>query len=253
MSKTIIIGGGISGLTAAYYLQKAGKDFQILEATERVGGRIKTDIVGGYRMDRGFQVFLTAYPEAQKILDYAALQLCTFAPGAVLLRANHKRDYIGDPLRQLSSLLPTLTTSAASLGDKFSILKTKTKLMRTTIDEIFEHEEVTTIEALKHSYGFSKTIIQEFLRPFYAGIFLENELTTSRRVFDFVFKTFIVGNVAVPRLGMEEIPKQIASHLDPNKILCNTRVTSIDSEGIVHTDTGQKLKADHLLLATEAT
>lgn len=252
MSKTVIIGGGISGLTAAYYLHKAGLDYQIIEATDRVGGRIKTDIVNGYQLDRGFQVFLTAYPEAKQILDYQALNLKSFDPGAVLLRSSGKINYIGDPLRQLSSLWPTLTTSAASVLDKFKILSTKTTLTRKTIEEIFASEEKTTLEVLQHDYGFSDNIIHEFLKPFYGGIFLEKNLSTSRRMFDFVFKMFSEGEATIPALGMEEIPKQIASHLDVSKIIYNTKVTSIDGNAIT-TEDGQTILADHIIIATEAT
>ena len=248
----MIIGGGISGLTAAYYLQKAGLNYQIIEATDRVGGRIKTDVINGYRLDRGFQVFLTAYPEAKKILNYEALNLKAFDPGAVLLRSGGKVDYIGDPLRQLSSLWPTLTTSAASVLDKFKILSTKTALTGKTIEEIFASEEKTTLEVLQNDYGFSNTIINEFLKPFYAGIFLENDLSTSRRMFDFVFKMFSEGEATIPALGMEEIPKQIASHLDTSKIMYNTKATSIHGNTIT-TDDGQMILADHIILATEAT
>ena len=248
----MIIGGGISGLTAAYYLQKAGLNYQIIEATDRVGGRIKTNVVNGYRLDRGFQVFLTAYPEAKKILNYEALHLKAFDPGAVLLRSGGKVDYIGDPLRQLSSLWPTLTTSAASVLDKFKILSTKTALTGKTIEEIFASEEKTTLEVLQNDYRFSNTIINEFLKPFYAGIFLENDLSTSRRMFDFVFKMFSEGEATIPALGMEEIPKQIASHLDTSKIMYNTKANSIHGNTIT-TDDGQMILADHIILATEAT
>ena len=233
MSHTIIVGAGIAGLTAAYYLQKANKDYTILEASDRIGGRIKTDESNGFLMDRGFQVFLTSYPEARKILDYNTLELKAFDSGAVLLRSNGKVDYIGDPQRQLSSLIPTLTTSAASIGDKFKILKTKNAIVEKSIQEIFSSEEMSTMKLLKEEYRFSNKIITEFLQPFYAGIFLENELSTSRRMFDFVFKMFSEGEATVPAKGMEEIPKQIASYLDPNKINCNTKV--IDVKGnVVH-------------------
>jgi phytoene dehydrogenase-like protein len=252
MTKTVIVGAGVAGLTAAYYLHKAGRDYQIIEATDRVGGRIKTDILDGYRLDRGFQVFLTAYPEAKKVLDYNSLDLQSFDPGAVLLRDGGKRDYIGDPLRQFSSLLPTLTTNAASIGDKFKILRTKSRLKGQSINDIFEGKEISTLQALKEEYGFSNTIIKEFLHPFYGGIFLENDLSTSRRMFDFVFKMFTEGDAAIPALGMEEIPKQIASHLDPTKIMCNTRVSSIDGN-MIRTDKNQNIHSDHILIATEAT
>ncbi len=252
MSKTIIVGAGVAGLTAAYYLQKADKDYILIEATNRVGGRIKTDSANGYLMDRGFQVFLTAYPEAQKVLDYDSLNLKAFDPGAILLRDNGKIGYIGDPLRKFSSLIPTLTTNAASISDKFRILSTKTELAKKTIAEIFSSEEKSTMNALKEDYGFSDKIITEFLQPFYAGIFLENELSTSRRMFDFVFKMFSEGEAAIPALGMEEIPKQLASHLDPKKIQYNTKVEKVKGN-VVHFKNGESITADHIIIATEAT
>lgn len=251
MSHTIIIGGGISGLTAAYYLHQAGLSYEIIESSDRVGGRIKTDSENGYLMDRGFQVFLTAYPEAKQVLDYKALDLQSFDPGALLLRKEGKIDYIGDPMRQVSSLIPTVTTSAASIADKFKILSTKSKLTSKSIADIFRSEEITTIDLLKNEYRFSDKIINQFLRPFYSGIFLENDLTTSRRMFDFVFKMFSEGEATVPAKGMEEIPKQIASHLDQSKIYLNTK--AIDVKGnIIHLQNGETKLADHIIIATEA-
>lgn len=252
MSHTVIVGAGLAGLTAAYYLHQSGMNYTLLEASDRVGGRVKTDTVDGYLMDRGFQVFLTEYPEAKKVLDYNQLNLKSFAPGAVLLRANGKTDYIGDPMRKLSSLLPTLTSSAATVADKIKILKTKNQVTQKSIAEIFGSEEISTMDALKNEYGFSDRVIREFLQPFYAGIFLENNLSTSRRMFDFVFQMFSKGDAAIPELGMEEIPKQIAAHLDQEKIICNTKVTDVKGN-IVHLHNGDTILADHIILATEAT
>ncbi|MEM1123990.1 MAG: FAD/NAD(P)-binding protein, partial [Bacteroidota bacterium] len=99
MATAIIIGGGLAGLTAARQLQKRGVDFLLLEASDRIGGRIKTDVVSGFRLDHGFQVLLTAYPETQHWLDYDQLNLQTFSPGALLLYPNGKKDRIGDPMR----------------------------------------------------------------------------------------------------------------------------------------------------------
>jgi len=217
-----------------------------------VGGRIKTDESDGYLMDRGFQVFLTEYPEAKKILDYNSLHLKAFDPGAVLLRDNGKKGYIGDPFRKMSSLLPTLTTNAATIGDKLKILNTKSSVTKKSIDQIFASEEKSTLDLLRSEYGFSDTIIKEFLRPFYAGIFLENDLSTSRRMFDFVFKMFSQGDAAIPAKGMEEIPKQIAAHLDPKNIKCNTTVSDIKGN-VVYLQNGETILTDHILIATEAT
>lgn len=252
MPTAIIIGGGLSGLCAARKLHSQGIDFLLLEATDRVGGRIKTDVVDGYRLDHGFQVLLTAYPEAKRVLDYKKLDLKSFSPGALLLYPDGKKDRIGDPLRDLSSLLPTVFSSAGNLFDKLRILKLKNRLSNKTIEEIFQQEEKSTLTALKEEYGFSQTMIDRFFAPFFAGIFLEKDLVTSRRMFDFVFKMFGEGDTAVPNLGMEEIPKQIAASLPQDSIQCNARVAKIDGQDVYLTD-GSKFTAPNIIVATEAT
>ncbi len=251
MSEVIIIGGGLAGLTAGRALQQKGISFQILEATDSVGGRVKTDVVDGYRFDRGFQVLLTAYPEAQKWLDYKKLNLKTFLPGAMLLMPDGSTQRIGDPLRDPSSLFATVFSSAGGLGDKFKILSLKTRLNQMSIEQIFEQKEKTTAAALKEDYGFSQKMIDRFFQPFFAGIFLENELMTSRRMFDFVFKMFGEGDGAIPNLGMEEISKQLADPIS-DSIKTNARVSKIEGQTVFLSD-GSKLSAPNIILATEAT
>ena len=133
----IIVGGGITGLSAALELTKKGMNFKLIEASDRVGGRVKTDVIDGYRLDHGFQVLLTAYPEARRILNYAALDLKSFSPGALLLYPDGSKDTLGDPLRDIGSLFPTLMSNAGSLGDKFKTWKLRNRLNRKTIDSIF--------------------------------------------------------------------------------------------------------------------
>ena len=252
MNEVIIIGGGLSGLTAANYLHQKGVDFKILEASDRVGGRVKTEQIDGYRLDHGFQVLLTAYPETKRLLDYDKLDLKKFVPGAVLLQENGSQDRIGDPLRDYSSLIPTLTASVGGLMNKMRILGFKMRLSGQSIDQIFQQPNKTTLAALREDYGFSDTIINRFFAPFFSGIFLETELKTDRRMFDFIFKMFGEGYAAVPNLGMEEISKQLASNLPTDSILTNTRVQSIDKQE-VKTEDGQVFKANKILIATQAT
>lgn len=251
-STVIIIGGGLAGLTAARQLHAQGIDFQLFEATDRIGGRIKTDVVNGFRLDRGFQVLLTEYPEAKRWLDYKKLDLKSFTPGALLLLPGGEKSHIGDPLRDFSSLLPTIFSSAGNLMDKLRILKLKTRLAKLTIEEIFQQKEKTTQEALSEDYGFSNQMIEQFFAPFFAGIFLEKELTTSRRMFDFIFKMFGEGDTAVPNLGMEEIPKLLAQPIPENFITTNARVLKIENQ-TVYLEDGSVFSAPNIIVATEAT
>lgn len=248
----IIIGGGLSGLTAARQLQKQGIDFLLLEASDRVGGRVKTDTIDGFRLDHGFQVLLTAYPEAKKWLDYKNLNLKNFTPGALLLYPDGKRDLIGDPMRDFSSLFSTIFSSAGSISDKFKILSLRNRLAKLSIEEIFQQEEKSSKDVLSSEYGFSSKMVDRFFTPFFSGIFLEKELATSRRMFDFVFKMFGEGNTAVPNLGMEEIPKQLATELPEKSIILNAKVSNVDGQSVQLSD-GSSFSAPNIIIATEAT
>lgn len=246
----IIIGAGVSGLVAAIELQKAGKKVTLLEATESPGGRINTEKVDGFLLDRGFQVFLTAYPEGQKYLDYKKLRLQRFIPGALLLRKG-KKYRIADPLRCSSLMLPTLLSPVGSLNDKLKLLLLQNNLKNKRLVEIFKQEEKSSLEALKKEYGFSDKMIRNFFHPFFSGIFLENELETSRRMMDFTFKMFAEGYAAIPELGMQEIPRQLADQLKGGTIRYNSKVKEIQDDTVILSN-GEQLKAPHILLATES-
>jgi phytoene dehydrogenase-like protein len=244
-----IIGAGISGLSVGLHLHREGFSVKIIEASDRPGGRIKTDSVEGFRLDRGFQVLLTSYPEAQMLLDYKALQLKTFLPGATVLYDGGQFE-IADPFRRPSALLATVFAPVGSLKDKINTFVLKQKLIRKSIKGIFLQEQKSSLEQLK-SYGFSSKMIDRFFKPFFSGIFLENKLETPNRMFDFVMKMFSEGDAALPALGMEEIPKQLAIQLPADTFLYNTKVVDIRGNSIF-TSTGAEIKSDIIILATEA-
>jgi phytoene dehydrogenase-like protein len=245
----IIVGAGLAGLAAAVHLHRQGRKVLLLEASERAGGRIKTDSHKGFLLDRGFQVLLTAYPETQTLLNYTDLKLKKMLPGATVLYDGGNFE-IADPFRRPSAAFATLFAPVGTLKDKINTLWLKNRLQKLTIDEIFEQPEQTTSKQLAE-YGFSTKMIQRFYAPFLSGIFLENELKTSRRMFDFVMKMFSDGDVAVPELGMEEIPKQLVAMLPEGSIQCNTRVTAIEGKTVV-TEDGTVMEANQILLATTA-
>ena len=186
MSNPIIIGAGVSGLVAAIELEKAGFTPLILEATDCIGGRLKSDLESELPLDHGFQVLLTDYQEAQKYLDFDSLDLIPFKQGSIIFK-NSKQQKIGDPRRDISFLWSTLTSSIGTFNDKLRILKLSKKLKKKSIEDIFLTPEISTLDYLR-GLGFSNMIIENFFQPFFAGIFLEEELETSSRMFEFVYK-----------------------------------------------------------------
>jgi hypothetical protein len=227
--KVVIVGGGIAGLTAANYLKKAGRSVLILESGDRVGGRVKTDAKDGFLLDRGFQVLLTAYPEAQRLLDYKALKLKYFIPGALIL-GDKGRTILADPQRYPFAGFQTAVSWAASLSDKWRLSALVGKLKKMSVSEIFnEKEQIATVEYLRN-FGFTATIIEYFFHPFFSGIFLERNLETPHPMFLFVMKMLMEGKAAVPENGMEEIPRQIASVLSPDEIKCGVKVVNFDQQ-----------------------
>ncbi|MBT2160674.1 NAD(P)/FAD-dependent oxidoreductase [Zobellia barbeyronii] len=247
--KIHIIGAGVSGLIAATVLEQNGFFPVIIEATDRVGGRVKTDTVDRYQLDHGFQVLLTAYPAAQNYLDFEALDLQKFLPGAAIFK-NGKQLAIGDPLRDFSLLFPTLLSGVGTLSDKIKILKLNSKLKTKTLSDIFSDKEQSTLSYLKQ-LGFSSEIIGDFFSPFFSGIFLENKLETSSRMFEFVYKMFGEGYAALPKSGIEEIPKQLANNLKNTTFKFNTKVTSVKDAEITLED-NTKLESHYSIVATDA-
>lgn len=244
----LIVGAGLAGLCAARTLQAAGRTFTVLESADAVGGRIRTDIVSGFRLDRGFQVLLDAYPEAATVLDYAALDLKAFLPGA-LVRYDGRFHEVSDPWRRPLAAVGSLGNPIGTLADKLKVASIRQRTLQGTVEERFRWPETTTINTLRQA-GLSDAIIDRFFRPFLGGVFLEPELKTSSRMFEFVFRMFSTGNAVVPALGMEEIPKQIAASLPAGSIRLNTRAIEV-TPGHVRLDNGETLRARSIIVATE--
>jgi protoporphyrinogen oxidase len=247
--KIHIIGAGVSGLIAAKILEQEGYSPIIMEASDSVGGRVKTDIVEGYQLDHGFQVLLDAYPKAKEHLNFSELQLQQLKPGAVIF-SNGKSDTIGDPLRDMSLLFPTLLASVGSFGDKIKILKLNTELKRKSINAIFNSKSSSTLDYLK-SKGFSDRIITNFFKPFFSGIFLEAELKTSSRMFEFVYKMFGEGLAVIPKNGIVAISNQLKNQLKNTTFIFNAKVKKVNDTSI-ELENGTRIDTHFTIIATEA-
>lgn len=244
----LIIGAGLAGLCCARRLREAGIPFQIVEASDGIGGRVRTDEVDGFLLDRGFQVLLTAYPEARKILDYSRLDLQSFAPGALSWFAGRMNPIV-DPWRTPGMWREALRSELGTLGDKFRMARLRSRLKRSSMEDIFKRPERSTKDALK-SEGFSQEIIHRFFRPFLGGILLDGELKTTSRMFEFVFKMLSQGPTSVPARGMGSIPAQIAAKFGADSVRLNSRVEAL-RENEITVAGGENLRARAIVVATD--
>jgi phytoene dehydrogenase-like protein len=248
MHDVVIVGAGLAGLCCARQLTARGVDVLLLEASDGVGGRIRTDVVNGFRLDRGFQVLLTSYPEAQETLDYDALQLKPFIPGA-LVRFDGKFHDLADPWRRPLAAIESLSSPVGTLADKLRVAQLRSRSLRGSIEDRFRDPETTTLQSLQDA-GFSSSIIDRFFRPFLGGVFLDSELQTSSRMMHFVFRMFSLGDACLPTEGMEAIPRQLASALPASSLRFGSCVTRVQ-EGKVSLESGEQLQARAIVVATE--
>lgn len=248
--RVVIVGAGVAGLCCALRLHEKNIPSLILEASDAPGGRVRTDKVDGFLLDRGFQVLLTAYPEAKRLLDYKGLRLRSFRSSA-LVRKARKFHRVSDPFREPWAAPATLLAPIGSFQDKLLIARLRQHVRASTLEQIFSRPETTTLEALRR-FGFSDQIINIFFRPFFGGIFLETELATSSRMFEFVFRMFSEGKAALPAEGIGAIPRQLASRLAKDSLRLGARVETIGT-GEVRLAGGERVPAAAVVLATEGT
>jgi len=245
----VVVGGGLAGLCCARELTRLGVDVRLLEASARVGGRVRTEVVNGYRLDRGFQVLQTAYPEARRVLDYPALRLRPFEPGAII-RSQGRWIRMSDPWRRPGRAWETLTNGLGSLGDRWKLAQLRHRVTRGNGEALFLEPDSTTADYLRREMGFSPDIIERFFRPWFSGVFFEDQLATSSRFFKFIFRMFAIGDASLPEAGMEEIPRQLASVIPASAIRCSTKVERIEGRTL-HLGSGEMLEAAAIVLAVE--
>lgn len=243
MKTVIVIGGGLAGLACAVRLAEGGMKPLVLEASDGVGGRVRTDQVDGFQLDRGFQVYLSAYPQAGQLLDLEALDLRRFRAGALVF-LNGKRQRVMDVFRHPQHLPGSALAPVGSLADKLRVAKLR-----------FQRPDPAgadrTTEAFLRDFGFSEGMIDGFFRAFYGGIFLERDLRTSSRMFEFTFRMFSKGFATLPAKGMQAIPDQLAARLPPGSLRLNAAARTVDARAVV-LENGERLEADSVVVATDA-
>ncbi|SRR6266498_1264453 len=206
-----VVGAGLAGLSCARHLLDHGINATVLEAADGVGGRVRTDVVDGFLLDRGFQMLLTAYPEARGLLDYQALELHPFEPAA-LIRIDGRFVRVTDPFRQPLGALSALLAPVGSMRDKLRLARLRRRALREDLATMLARPEAPTRGALAW-YGFSETMVERLFRPLFSGVLMDPRLETSSRMFELALRMLALGPSAIPSRGMAAIPEQVAANL----------------------------------------
>ena len=246
MNSIVIVGGGIAGLQAANILQSKGLDFILIEKSMSLGGRVQSEEFQGYILDHGFQVLQTAYPEVQRSLQISKWDLSYFQSGAYVLSEGKFKPFL-NPLKSPLLFLKNIDSAGATI---FDFLKLAWIWLKTqgSISPINSDPETTS--ELISRYRFSEKFQCNFLRPFFAGIFLDDQLSPPASLFFYYMKQFLEGKAALPRNGIGDIALDLASRIPKEKLLTGVSVTEIKEQSL-QLSNGNIIPFNHLVLATD--
>lgn len=244
----VVVGAGLAGLAAARELHGAGLTVSVHEAGDRVGGRVRTDVVDGFRLDRGFQVLLPAYPEVARVFDLAELDLRYFARGAVAVTDTDRYTLL--PPWHGREAVAGLARFAASRPLELPALLALCARDVLTASRGGGADRSTALELVR--LKISERTVREVLRPFLAGVFLDRQLATSARLFHLIWRSFLRGGGALPADGMRALPEQLAAALPEGTVRTGSRVDRVDATSVRLAD-GTELRARAVVVATDGT
>ena len=255
MTDAVVVGGGLAGLVAARHLAESGRDVTLLEASDGVGGRVRTAHEGGYTFDRGFQVLFTAYPAVKRELDVEALSPRPFTPGATIARPNH-RSVLSDPLRNPTAAPQTVFNRDVRTADKLRVFKLQRELARSDPERLLDAGGQSIREYLADR-GFSKRFVERFAAPFYGGITLDRSLGTDSAIFEYTYKMLSEGEIFVPADGMQAMPEQLADRARAAGATIETGQTveavgsTADSDEVTVETASETISAEGCVVATD--
>ncbi|MGW3992730.1 NAD(P)/FAD-dependent oxidoreductase [Amycolatopsis sp. NPDC004772] len=244
----VIVGAGLAGLAAAVTLHRAGVPCTVLEASDDVGGRVRTDVVDGFRLDRGFQILNPAYPAIRRLVDVDALQLGRFWR-AVRVADDDRVSLLGHPLDTPKALRDIAARRYLSAKDLAALGALSARVAAGPAQAIIDRDDRTTLAELRHA-GVSARAVETVFRPFLSGVFLEGELGTSARFFQLVWRSFLRSAPSLPALGMGELPRQLARGLPTSAVHLETPVEEV-RPGEVRTADGTRWPARAVVVATD--
>ncbi len=244
----LVVGAGLAGLTAAKVLSQSGREVLLLEKSDGVGGRVRTDQYKDFLLDRGFQVLLTAYPELPKHLNLSLLRLHSFESGATIFSDGHFSK-VGDPFRNVSSIMSTAFTKTIGMQDKIKLLKLRNSLIgRKKI--YFQQKDDKRILETFEELGFTSKAINSFFKPLVGGIQLDPSLSGSTRLCFLVLKMLFIGDAAIPSRGMGAISEQLSKQINESSIRLTSTVDKVEGKKVI-LESGESFLPSNLIIATE--
>lgn len=247
--RVTIVGAGLAGLGCAYYLEKLGYAPLILEREGEPGGRVATESYEGYLLDKGFQVLLTSYSEIKKIVRLYELELGRFPPGVNIYYEGSWYPFY-NPLQKPLSVLQSRNLPFVTFADKVKLSKLYFKMAWKLQSPYFRDEAPTALEFLKKE-GLSPTFIETVIRPFFGGVLLDRSLHVNEDIFLWLLHFFIEGVAALPRQGMQQLARAIASKLVKTTFRYNTVVRAVHGQTL-YLEGGEEVVSDKIALALGA-
>ena len=242
----IVVGAGLAGLGCAQRLSRAGVEVVVLEASDGVGGRVRTDVVDGYRCDRGFQLLNPAYPVLPHVVNVDALDLHPFQAGVVVAHGRG-RSILADPRREPTLMLASLRAPVGTFAEKvrFAAWAASTLL---PVRRQVETSDRTRAEELD-AFGITGRLRAGVVDPFLTGVLAEADGSSSARLARLLVRSFVLGSPAVPSVGMGRLPELVAASLPPGTVRLATPVHGVTGSS-VRTDDGE-LAASAVVVATD--
>jgi phytoene dehydrogenase-like protein len=242
----VVVGAGLAGLACAQRLCRSGVDVSVLEAADAVGGRVRTDVIDGFRCDRGFQLLNPAYPALKRVVDPAQLDLRPFRAGVVVAH-DRDRSTLADPTRVPTRWRATLSAPMGPLSEKVrfagwaarSLLPIRALLART------DRSLAEDLDAHRITGDLRRGVVE----PFLAGVLAEQDGATSANFVALLIRSFVLGTPAVPSLGVGRFPEAVAATVPAGTVRLNTRVERVTPRAVYTAD--EEIAARAVVVATD--
>ena len=221
--KVAIIGAGLAGLSAAITLQDAGCEVEIFESSDCVGGRVATDLIDGFRLDRGFQLINARYPELLRLNVISELDF-TYASRSIDISLDEQIVSLGDPRTNPFSAFNSATGSIFTKLNFMPYLFSSSASGRSVEDELLR-------------FG---ALYQRVLKPFLSGVFLTAPANVDAVTGKEIVRSFISGKPGLPALGAGELAHALGRRV--KAIHLNSRIDSL-----------KQVQADAVIVTTDLT